>query len=98
MTERIIHGLDFGLDQTGRMRAINEVEQGLTCNCACPGRGIPLIARKGAVRVHHFAHQGAHCTSGAQTALHRMARQIVADERQLVEPGQCSGDHKLANG
>lgn len=32
MTEQTHHGLDFGLDRTGRMRGIDEVEQGLACN------------------------------------------------------------------
>lgn len=88
MSERTLHGLDFALDHAGRMRGVGEVEQGLACNCVCPGCGNPLVARKGPVRVHHFAHQGASCTTGAETALHRMAKQIVADERRLVEPGQ----------
>ena len=56
MSERTIHGLDFGLDHTGRMRGIDEVEQGLACKCECPECGSPLVVRKGAVRVHHFAH------------------------------------------
>ncbi len=88
MSERILHGLDFGLDHAGRMRGIDEVEQGLACHCVCPGCGRPLVAKKGPVRVHHFAHQGESCTTGAETALHRMAKQIVADERRLVEPGR----------
>lgn len=88
MSERMLHGLDFGLDHTGRMRGIDEVEQGLACNCVCPGCGRPVVAKKGPVRVHHFAHQGESCTTGAETALHRMAKQIVADERRLVEPGR----------
>ena len=88
MSERTLHGLDFGLDHTGRMRGIDEVEQGLACDCECPECGSPLVARKGAVRVHHFAHRGASCATGAESALHRMAKQIVADERRLVEPGR----------
>ena len=88
MSERMLHGLDFGLDHAGRMRGIDEVEQGLACNCVCPGCGRPLVAKKGPVRVHHFAHQGESCTTGAETALHWMAKQIVADERRLVEPGR----------
>lgn len=88
MIEQTLHGLDFGLDQTGRMRGINEVEQGLACNCVCPGCGGPLIAKKGPVRVHHFAHQGVSCNAGSETALHRMAKQIVADKRRLLLPGQ----------
>lgn len=88
MSERMLHGLDFGLDHTGRMRGVREVEQGLACNCVCPGCGRPLVAKKGPVRGHHFAHQGESCTTGAETALHRMAKQIVADERRLLEPGR----------
>lgn len=88
MIEQTLHGLDFGLDQTGRIRGINEVEQGLACNCVCPGCGGPLIAKKGSVRVHHFAHRGVSCNTGAETALHRMAKQIVADKRRLLLPGQ----------
>jgi hypothetical protein len=92
MTDQMLHGLDFGLDHTGQMRGVDEVEQGLACNCVCPGCGSPLIAKKGRVRVHHFAHQGASCTIGAESALHRMAKQIVADERRLVEPGRDNAD------
>ena len=88
MSERMLHGLDFGLDHAGRMRGIDEVEQGLARHCVCPGCGRPLVAKKGPVRVHHFAHQGESCTTGAETALHRMAKQIVADKRRLVEPGR----------
>ena len=88
MTEQTLHGLDFGLDQTGRMRGIDEVEQGLACNCVCPRCGGPLTAKKGRVRVHHFAHQGASCNTGAETALHRTAKQVVACERRLLLPGQ----------
>lgn len=88
MSDRILHGLDFGLDQTGRMRGINEVEQGLACNCVCPGCGNPLVAKKGPIRMHHFAHRGVSCAIGTETALHRMAKQIVADERRLIQPGQ----------
>jgi hypothetical protein len=85
MSERTLHGLDFGLDHTGRMRGIDEVEQGLACNCECPECGSPLIARKGAVRVHHFAHQGESCTTGAETALHRMAKEIVRTGIPTIE-------------
>lgn len=88
MTNQELHGLDFGLDRNGQMRGIDEVEQGLACNCVCPGCGGQLVARKGPVRMHHFAHQGVSCTTGPETALHRMAKQIVADERRLVLPGQ----------
>lgn len=45
MSERMLHGLDFGLDHTGRMRGIDEVEQGLACKCECPECGSPLVAR-----------------------------------------------------
>ncbi|WP_234419089.1 competence protein CoiA family protein [Parazoarcus communis] len=68
------------------MRSIREVDRGLPCGCFCPACKAPLIAKKGPHRVHHFAHRGRSCGTGQETALHRMAKQILADERQLLLP------------
>lgn len=63
-----------------------EVESGRACNCTCPGCGSPLIAKKGEQNVWHFAHDGLVCANGAETALHLMAKQILADERRVQLP------------
>jgi hypothetical protein len=72
--------------KNGRMVAPNEVESGRECGCECPGCGASLIAKKGELIVWHFAHDGLACSSGAETALHLMAKQILADERRIQLP------------
>jgi hypothetical protein len=74
----------FGL-KNGRMVSPADVDSGLACGCVCPGCESPLIARKGK-RVWHFAHNGLVCANGAETALHLMAKQILADERKVELP------------
>ena len=82
------HRIAFGLDPTGRMQAVRDVPQGLRCRCVCPNCKKPLVARKGHIRVHHFAHAPSvtPCKGGAETALHRMAKQILAEADAIVLP------------
>jgi cellobiose-specific phosphotransferase system component IIB len=75
----------FG-QKNGRMVSPDQVESGRACNCACPGCGAPLIAKKGEQNVWHFAHDGPACASGAETALHLMAKQVLAAERSIQLP------------
>lgn len=63
-----------------------EVLSGRACDCVCPGCATPLQARKGEQNVWHFAHDGRACASGAETAVHRMAKQILATERTVRLP------------
>jgi len=70
----------------GRMVTPAEVESGRACNCTCPGCNAPLIAKKGEQNIWHFSHDGLACSIGAETALHLMAKQILADERSVQLP------------
>ncbi len=60
MTDEVIvdHGSDFltyALDTHGKMVYIEDVPNGLACNCICPQCHEPLIARNGGeIREHHF--------------------------------------------
>lgn len=66
---------------------VTQVPRGLACDCRCPGCGDPLLAKKGEVNVQHFAHHsGAECATGAETALHLAAKQLVADSRWIRLP------------
>lgn len=40
----------------GELIHISEADRGLACGCRCPACGEMLVARKGPVKVHHFAH------------------------------------------
>lgn len=71
---------------------ISEVASGLACNCVCPICGKKLVAKKGTVRIHHFAHaddsDNSHIVhAGAlQTQLHIMAKEIIAAAGEFVIP------------
>lgn len=64
----------------------SDVESGLACGCICPECRAPLIAKKGVKVVWHFAHEGEACDNGLETAIHLMAKQILADERRVSLP------------
>ncbi len=53
----------------------------------CPGCKQPVIAKKGAKKVHHFAHKSAgSCSTGYETALHLLAKEIIVRERTFRLP------------
>ena len=67
--------------------SIEHVASGLKCNCICPCCGGRLIARKGKSRNHHFAHYNvADCKHGAESALHILAKNIVAETKEVCVP------------
>lgn len=71
---------------------ISEVASGLACNCVCPVCGKKLVAKKGTVRIHHFAHaddsDNSHIghAGALQTQLHIMAKEIIAKSGEFVIP------------
>lgn len=79
--------LAFGERTDGKIVHIGEVVSGLACACRCCGCGGTLIARKGTLKEHHFAHHGvAPCSGAAETALHRFAKQVLHDRLELHLP------------
>ena len=78
--------LTYGL-KNGIIKHISEVESGLVCGCVCPACGDRLIAKKGAVVKHHFAHQAKEpCEYGLETALHLAAKEIIASAKEMIIP------------
>lgn len=77
--------LPVGIDkESGLLRKIDEVSRGLRCNCLCPGCNTPLVARKGELKAHHFAHHTPppeSILSCAESALHKWAKNIVAKQK-----------------
>lgn len=80
--------IPFGLNvERGRMLAPTEVSNGLSCGCVCAGCSRPLIARQGKVKEWHFAHaSGDDCPGGVETAIHRMAKQLILDRSAIYLP------------
>ena len=68
---------------------LTDENRGLKCNCTCPGCGAVLQARLGHQRIRHFAHHRApECNIhvARQTALHLMAKDIIAREKKIILP------------
>ncbi len=75
--------------KNNKMVDVAEVESGKACGCFCPSCEEPLQARKGEVLVYHFAHlpgSDRNCEFAPETALHKMAKQILWEEKQIVLP------------
>lgn len=46
----------IALDENKKLVDIKDVERGLACQCTCFECGETVIARKGEIKEHHFAH------------------------------------------
>lgn len=79
--------LPFGERDDGAVVHIADVPRGLACKCRCCGCGGRLVARKGSIKEHHFAHHGsAPCARALESALHKLAKQILNEELVLLLP------------
>ena len=78
--------LKYGL-KDGQLLHINDVENGLSCGCVCPSCGGVLEACQGKHNQYHFKHYRiADCNHGSETALHIMAKSIVAKSKLVYLP------------
>ena len=79
--------LPFGLRE-GRMWAPREVASGLACDCTYPACGSPLESRnKGSKHKAYFAHHSGNTCHGAyESAIYRMAQQLICDRLRLTLP------------
>jgi hypothetical protein len=72
----------------GLLLHITQVCSGISCNCRCPDCGDVLIAKKGEVNAHHFAHKNLepskHC---GESLLHRAAKECVSQLNTIMTPG-----------
>jgi ssDNA-binding Zn-finger/Zn-ribbon topoisomerase 1 len=71
----------------GEIVHLSEIASGVSPNCLCPKCGSILIAKKGDIRRHHFAHYNyENCHGSQETALHLLAKEILCQEKQLTLP------------
>jgi Competence protein CoiA-like family len=72
----------------GRLVRVEEVERGAACECVCSECRAPVIARKGDILAHHFAHAASEsCRNAIETTLHKLGKQIIRDAGWLWVPG-----------
>ena len=66
---------------------VSDVERGLKCGCRCPACDGTLVARKGMIKAHHFAHHNSeNCAYGCETSLHMAAKDILLHAGKLELP------------
>lgn len=66
---------------------ISNVTRGLRCGCYCVSCGLPLVAKKGQINAHHFAHiASSNCQSAAETTLHLLSKEIFKELNNIVLP------------
>jgi len=71
----------------GRVVHVSAVTRGRACGCVCTSCGRPLIARQGPELTWHFAHEAeSSCRTAPETALHLLAKQVIADTREIWLP------------
>ena len=78
--------LRYGL-KDGELVFVDDVPNGLKCGCVCPKCKERLEAHQGQKNEHHFKHYNAEeCEHAAETALHMLAKNIVAETKTLFVP------------
>lgn len=66
---------------------VSQVDRGLACGCVCVACLQPLVAKKGDIKEHHFAHQhNAECLGAAETALHLLSKELFAHMKSIAVP------------
>ena len=80
--------LTYALDAEGKLIHVDSVSTGLACKCFCPHCKGELVAKNGGNRkVHHFAHaNGNDCIGAIESALHKMAKDILQEHRLIMLP------------
>jgi len=80
--------LTYGFKDS-RLYHVMSVENGLSCGCTCPKCGATLVAKNNVKKMSaHFAHyQSDECKGGVETALHKMAIQIIVENKTISTPG-----------
>ena len=80
--------LTYALDEDGKLIHVDSVSTGLSCKCFCPHCKNELVAKNGGSRkVHHFAHaNGSDCVGAIESALHKMAKDILQEHKILMLP------------
>ena len=80
--EKIIDAL-----KNNELVSIEDVESGLACGCICSACKQNLVAKKGNVMGHHFAHASqTSCEYAYETSLHLLAKEIFKDFGYFMAP------------
>ena len=86
MGRRPVNKLPFGL-KNSQLVHISDVEPGLKCECFCPACRHPLVAKKGRIKIHHFAHdRSSQCKHAYETSIHLAAKKVIEQAGYIQLP------------
>ena len=90
--------MNIALDENKNLVSIEYAKRGLACNCTCFECGEPVIARKGEIKEHHFAHVSnkKSCTINPESVLHKYAKEIIFESMGLMLPAIPHTDNEAA--
>lgn len=78
------------VDENDQVRFISDVPAGAACRCFCVACRSPLVARKGNIKAHHFAHEASQerpeCLVGAMNLLRRFSIEFLRSQGTPVLP------------
>lgn len=90
-------GVPFAVDGNDMWRGVDSVERGKACGCFCAECHGPLIARKGDVRVHHFAHEDRkECRLALEASLFGMTIAILNEPGAKLQLPDVYSPHFIA--
>ena len=84
----------IALNENKNLIHITDAVRGLACNCICFECGETVLARKGNIKEHHFAHANNKdsCTIHPESVLHKYAKQVVIDAMGITLPNVPMSD------
>lgn len=84
----------IALDENKNLIHITDAVRGLACNCTCFECGETVLARKGDIKEHHFAHANNKdsCTIQPESVLHKYAKQVIIDAMGITLPSVPSSN------
>lgn len=92
--------LVYAINKDGALVHIDDVPNGLGCNCVCPYCKDRLIAKNGGTKnAHSFAHcGGADCIGAKESVLHLLAKEVLCEEKVIALPvsSDCAPVGKLS--
>lgn len=88
----------IALDENKKLVDIIDAQRGLACQCTCFECGETVIARKGEIKEHHFAHASnkESCTINPESVLHKYAKEVIIESMGLMLPALPNSDNEAA--
>ena len=87
--------LTYALNKEGNLVHVDKVPNGNECGCVCPHCKSALCAKNGGdgeKMIHHFAHlSGADCVGAVESALHKMAKDVLSESKCVFLPNRFDG-------